>query len=103
MDEPEIKINSDNILDTEQILETSHAIEVEAPESKIETQNENICESILSNNVSNVESKIVSYMDEPEIEINSVNILDTVTTIETSKVIEVEEPESKTKTQIENI
>ena len=79
MDEPEVKINSDNILDTVPTIEISKAIKSDEPESKIETQTQNNCESILSNDISKVESDLVSHMDEPEVEINSDNEIEKLT------------------------
>ena len=45
MNEPEVKVNSDNIWFTVPTIETSEAIIVDEQESKIKTQTENICDS----------------------------------------------------------
>ena len=89
---PRVKVNSDIIWFTIPTVETSETIIVDEQESKIKTQTENIGDSILSNNLSKVESNVVSHMDKPKVKINLDSNLVTVSTIETAKAIQVDDP-----------
>ena len=90
VEEPQPKVNLDTSLVTVPMENTSEAIRVDDQESKTETQTQNICESILSNNSSKIESEVVSHMEEPEVKIYLDNILATINKIEATTIFQQE-------------